>query len=212
MFLEKCGQFFFLRMRPPFFFVLAILPLIAVALFLSQKSSELEDLEERFASAARKEKLALERKARKERFLHRYSHANPYFLDNQIESFPLLENERQKLEALLHHPAFPESQSIKDRLAFLKENRFAFTEEKIEVSSQMKEVEERQRHPVQMDESDLKQILSLIEDVPIETFSAVSGTPQILIKNFLLKKQETPLHTEVFEVEMDLLKREFTEP
>ena len=211
MFLEKCGQFFFLKMRPVFFFILAIFPLIGSALFLSQKSGELEDLEERYAGAARKERLALERKARKERFLARYSNPNPYFLDQQIESFPLLTNERQKLLSLLHHPAFPESQAIKNRLAVLNENRLAFTEEKIEVSSQMKEVEEKQRHPVQMDESDIKQILSLIEDVPIENYMPTSGSPQILIKELRLKKQETELHTEVFEVEMDLIKREFTE-
>ncbi len=211
MFLEKCGQFFFLKMRPVFFFVLAIFPLIGSALFLSQKSGELEDLEERYAGAARKERLALERKSRKERFLARYSNPNPYFLDQQIESFPLLSNERQKLQSLLHHPAFPESQAIKNRLAVLNENKLAFTEEKIEVSSQMKEVEEKQRHPVQMDENDIKQILSLIEDVPIENYMPTSGSPQILIKELRLKKQETELHTEVFEVEMDLIKREFTE-
>lgn len=211
MFLEKCGQFFFLKMRPPFFFALAILPLIGAALLLSQKSGELEDLEDRYAGAARKEKLALERKSRKERFLARYSNSNPYFLDQQIESFPLLTNEQQKLQSLLHHPAFPESQAIKNRLAALNENRLAFTEEKIEVSSQMKEVEEKQRHPVQMDENDIKQILSLIEDVPIENYQPATGSPQILIKELRLKKQETELHTEVFEVEMDLIKREFTE-
>jgi len=211
MFLEKCGQFFFLKMRPLFFFALVLFPLLTAAFFLSQKFSELQALEERFSNAARKEKLALERKARKERFLNRYSTSNSYFLDQQIESFPLLLNERLKLEALLHHPAFPESQAIKDRLSFLKENRLAFVEEKMEVSSQIKEVEEKQRHPVQMDENDLKHVLSLIEDIPIETYSPASGSPQILIKEFRLKKQETSLQTEVFEVEMDLLKREFTE-
>jgi hypothetical protein len=94
----------------------------------------------------------------------------------------LLQNERQKLQSLLYHPAFPESQAIKNRLALLNENKLAFTEEKIEVSSQMKEVEEKQRYPVQMDENDLKQILSLIEDVPIENYLPVEKSPQLMIK------------------------------
>jgi hypothetical protein len=210
MFLEKCGKFFFLQMRPPFFFILVIFPLIMAALFLSKGSRELQDLEARFAGAARKERLAMDRKARKELFLKRYSMANPYFLDQHIESFPLLQKERQKLESLLYHPAFPESQPIKNRLAQLAENRLAFKEERIEASSQMKEVEEKQRHPVQMDESDIKQILSLIEDVPVENYLPAAGCPQILIKELLLKKHETQFHTEVSEVEMDLIKREFT--
>lgn len=209
MFLEKCGQLFFLKMRPLFFFALALFPLLGAAFYLSQQSLKLQDLEERFAAAARKESLALQRKEKKERFLQRYSHANPYFLDQKIESFPLLEKERRKLESLLNHPAFPESEAIQERLAFLKENQLAFREEKMASSSQMKEVEEKQRSSVQMDESDLKKILSLIEDVPIENHLPEANAPQILIKEFRLKKHETSLHTEVFDVEMDLLKREF---
>lgn len=211
MFLEKCGHLFFLKMRPIFFFTLVIFPLILSSLFLSQKSSQLQVLEDRFAAAARKEKLALARKGRKERFLARYSNSNPYFLDQEIESFAFLQSEKRKLESLLHHPAFPESQAIKDRLSFLSENRLLFSEEKMEVSAHLKEIGEKQRRPVQMDESDLQQILTLIEDLPRESMTSSSKRPQLLIKEFRLKKQETPLQTEVFEVEMDLLKREFNE-
>jgi hypothetical protein len=209
MFLEKCGQFFFSRMRPAFFFVMAAFPVMAAAFFLYLESTELYDLEERFSKLSRKEKIAFERKGRKERFLKRHSHANPYFLDHEIEGFPLLQSEKTRLESLLSHPAFPESQSLKSRLAFLNENRFAFTEENIRVSNTMKEVDEKQRKSVQMDENDLKKILSITEDLPIDSELPPTGSPQLIIKEFRLKKQETSLQTEVFEVEMDLLKREF---
>ncbi len=209
MFLEACGKFFFSKMRPLFFFILSTLPVLIAVFFLFLKLNQLQDLEERFAAAVRKEKTASERKMRKEKFLQRYSQADPYFLDREIESFPLLQKEKEKLESLLHHPAFPESQSIKNRLAFLYENRLTFMEENIQSSSQIKEVEEKQRRPVQMDEQDLKKILSLIEDIPVDSYTPPVQSPQILIKNFWLKKQETSLQTEVFEVEMNLLKREW---
>jgi hypothetical protein len=221
MFLEKLGKFFFFQMRPAFFFVLIILPLFSSTFFLLQKNTQLQNLESRFASAARKEKLAMARKERKERFLERYSHPDPYYLDQKIESYPLLQQERKNLECLLNHPAFPDSQKIQERLSFLNENRLEFTEEKIEISSEIKDVQEKQRRPVQMDENDLRQILSLIEDLPVESIPLSSSSkedsyenpsakrPQILIKEFNLKKQETALQTEVFEVEMDLLKREY---
>jgi hypothetical protein len=61
-----------------------------------------------------------------------------------------------------------------------------------------------------MDENDLKTILSLIEDIPVDSALPSKSSPQILIKDFRLKKQETSLQTSVFEVQMDLLKREFT--
>lgn len=207
---EKLGRIFFMQMRPLFFFVLCAIPLIIAALFLYSQHAKLEELETRFAAAARKEKLALERKARKETFLERYSHADPYFLDQKIESFLLLESERARLDSLMHHSAFPESPSIQERLEFLNKNRFRFTEENIVASTDIKEVDEKQRHPVQMDETDLKKILSLIEDLPIDSALPSNDSPQILIKEFRLKKKQTSLQTEIFEVEMDLLKREFT--
>lgn len=209
LFLEKCGQFFFSRMRPAFFFALTVFPILAAALFIFLEKSKLQELEERFATAARKEKIAFERKARKERFIQRYSHSDPYFLDQQIESFPLLEAEKERLTAMLHHPAFPESQTLEARLRFLNSNRFAFAEENIRTSSQMKEIDEKQRYPVQMDENDLQKILSLVEDVPIGPYLPSNKSPQILIKELKIKKKETPLQTQVFEVDMELLKREF---
>lgn len=209
MFLENLGRFFFTRMRPAFFFILVVFPVVAASLFVYLESAEIQDLEDRLAKLSRKEKIAFERKGRKERFLKRYSNANPYFLDQKIEAFSLLQSEQTRLESLLHHPAFPESHSLKERLAFLGENRFAFAEENIRASSTLKEVEEKQRKSVQMDENDLKAILSLVEDLPIDSAVPASGSPQLIIKDFRLKKQETSLQTEVFEVEMDLLKREF---
>ncbi len=212
MFFERWGRLLFSRIRPPFFFALVVFPLFAAALFLFSEYTQLEELQGRFAKAARKEQAASERKARKERFLSRYSHANPYFLDQQIESFPLLQAKRQRLKSLLHHPAFPQPQAIQQRLEFLEQNRLAFSEENIRTSPQMKEVDEKQRHSAQMDDNDLKKILSLIEDVPIGPYVPSEDSPQLIIKDFRLKKQKTPLQTEVFEVEMDLLKREFTKP
>lgn len=209
MFLNKCGRLFFLHMRPAFFFILVALPLLGSVFFLSQESTQIQNLEERFANAAKKERLATERKEKKERFVQRYSQANPYFLDQMIEAFALLQSEKERLQSIALHPAFPESRGIQERLRFINENKFVFQEEKIETSKEMKEVHEHLRHPVQMDEADLKQILSMLEDVPIEENLPKEHAPQILIKDFYLKKIETPLHTEVFEVDMDLIKREF---
>jgi hypothetical protein len=211
MFLEKCGKLFFSSMRPIFFFALVFLPLLTATLLLFLEHTELQNLQSRFSNAARKEKIAFARKSRKERFLQRYCHADPYFIDHTIESFPLLQLEKGRLESMLYHPAFPESRLFKDRLAFIDANRLSFVEENIQASAHIKEVDEKQRHPVQMDEHDLKKILSLIEDVPIDTALASKNSPQILIKDFRLKKLQTPLQRDVFEVQMDLLKREFTQ-
>ncbi len=207
MFLENFGKLFFLKMRPFFFFALVFFPLLAAGLYLFLESSKLQSLEERFDSAVRKQRLFAQKEARKKRFLERYSNPDPYFLDREIESFPLLQNEKNRLLSLLDHPAFANSPLIKNRLKQIEKNSLAFTEKNILTSSSMKETEETLRYPIQMDEHDLKTLLALIEDVSDKT----TPRPQILIKDFFLKKIQTPLQTEVFEVEMNLLKREFNE-
>ncbi len=210
--LESLGRLFFAQMRPLFFFVLLALPILAAGGFLFLQTNRVQEIEERFASAAAKGKTAFERKAKKERFLRRYSSANPYFLDQKIESLLFLQNETQQIETLLRHPALPRKQSLQERYSFLSEgaNRLAFKEENIRTSGRIKETDEKQRHPVQVDESDLQKLLALLEDIPVGTFLPSNGSPQIIVRDFRLKKMKTPLASEIFEVEMDLLKREFT--
>jgi hypothetical protein len=206
---ERLGKLLFAQMSPPFFFSLLVLPPLLSALTLFFQIGELKELETRFAAAARKEKIAIARKERKENFLQKYAQVNPYFLDQQIESLPLLENERKKLEQLLHHPAFPNHPSFRERLQFISQNRLQFAEENLQTSATVKEAEEKLRHPVQIDETDLKKILALIEHRRIESFEPAPSSPQLIVEDLQLTKIKTALQTEVFEIDLQLLKREF---
>ncbi|HLB53025.1 MAG TPA: hypothetical protein VJK48_04885 [Chlamydiales bacterium] len=188
------------------------IPILIATLFLFMQNRNLEELEELFIGASRKAKTAFERKQKKERFLGRYLYANPYFLNEQIESIVFLQREKQQIQALFSHPASVDKDLLQERLAFLSgnENRFSFIEENIRFSKEMKETEEKQRYPVQMDEDDLKKVLSIIENIPIGLHTPISSSPQLLIRELRMKRLQTPLQTEVFEVEMELHKREFT--
>lgn len=213
MFLEKWGKTLFFSMRFPFFLLLILTPLLFAGVFLVYEKVRLQELEERFAAASRKQWLADLRKKQKTAFLHRYSNADPYFLDKKIESFSFLEKEKEKLEELLKHPAFSGSCAIQNHLIDLQNNTLSFAEEEIHSSTVVCETEEKQKKPVFMNESDLKQILFLIEDVSDkatgeEVLFSISR-PQLVIKNFKLQKQKGPFQTEYMQVEMDLLKREF---
>jgi hypothetical protein len=211
MFFERCGKLFFSQIRPFFLLLLVLFPPLLSALFLFFQHTQLQELEERFAAASRKGRVALSRKTQKERFLQRYASSNPYFIDQQIETLSFLQNERRHLESLLNHPALIRKEAIQQRLSFIlsDENKLAFTEENIRTSSQMAEVDEKQRHPIQVDEEDLQRLLALIEDLRIGDHLPSKQSPQLLIRDFKLKKQQTALQTDVFELEMELLKREF---
>ena len=207
MLLERCGKACFTQIRPTLFFSLLLLPIFLAIIYLSFQKIQLQQLENRFAATAEKGKSTIEKKRRKEQFLNRFSEADPYFINKKIESLAFLETEKENLKILIQHPALPNKKLLKERFAFLsgEENRLAFSEENIRSSTKIKETDEKQRHPVQVDEKDLKKLFSLIEDVSINPFPS----PQLIIRNFKLKKRETLLQNEVFEVEMELLKREW---
>ena len=195
MFLERLGRFSFGYMRPFFFYFIALAPILVSIGYLLIQNAALSEEEGRFSEACRKGRFSLERKGKKERFLKRYAKADPYFIDQQIESLHFLEKERNELAALLEHPALFDKRSAEARFKFLlsDENRLTFAEEAIRTSSHLKETEEKQRHSVQMDEEDLKRILSLLEDLPIDSYFPLENRPQIIITDFHLEKKESSL-------------------
>jgi len=212
MFFEKMGRLLFAKIRLPFFIVLLILPPLFSALYLFSKTQMIETLQDRFFLAMKKGKTAFARKERKEKFLARHSKPDPYFLDKEIESLSFLTNEQVSLKQWLLHPALSHKDLLADRLHFLQsaENRLSFSEEEIQLSKLCKETVEKQRKPVEIDSEDLKKLLCQIEEIP--TIDDTQKRPQLLITHFSLHKKATPLHNEVFEIQMELLKREFLTP
>lgn len=210
-FFEKCGQLFFSRMRLVFFYLLALIPWALIGSALALEKAQLRELEEEFFQTVLKEKPALKRKLLKKRFLERHGASDPYFLDRNIESLGFLHKEQEQLSFLLTHPALAHKQTVEARLEFLSgsDNRLSFKEENVRTSSQIKETEEKQRHPIQLDQHDLAILLSRIEDCPIGAHLPLQSSPQLIIRDFKLKKIKTPLQTESFELELELLNREF---
>ncbi len=207
MFLERCGQ----MLSRPFFYLLVLAPWVFVLCIFFLQRAQTEEMEARFGQATLHGKGALERKLRKEKFLSQFGNADPYFLDRSIESMVFLAREKEQLEFLLNHPALPQKEAVQARLSFLSgsENRLSFREENVRTSSHIKETEEKQRHPVQLDASDLEMLLSRIEHRSIGNHEPLDKTPQLLVRDLKLKRITTPLQTEVFELELELLNREF---
>jgi hypothetical protein len=221
-FLEKTGRFIFQKNRMPIFLLfLSIGPLVS-AFFLYIEKQSFNALEETSSIAMRKTKTAFHRKTRKDAFLAKHENSDPYFLDKEIESLCFLNKEKDQLKEWLSHPAISNKDKLMRRVHFLEsaENRLSFTEEDIQVSKTCKETMEKQRYPIEVDADDLKLLLHHIEELPTEQINpndlserdiatSAKGRPQLLICNFSMIKKNTLLQNEVFEIKMDLLKREF---
>ncbi|HEX2582488.1 MAG TPA: hypothetical protein VHL30_00030 [Chlamydiales bacterium] len=206
-FFERAGQFFFQQMRPFFFFLfLATGPFLASFLLFQEKQA-LEIFEHQFSSIVSKSKRAFEKKGRKEKFLELHKKSDPYFLDKEIESLSFLEQEKKRLKNWLSHPAIANKEALWSRLRWLEsdQNRLSFADDEMQFSKTVKETLEKQREIVELDQDDLKHLLALIEELP----PVKMNRPQLVISEFSLTKKKTELQNEVFELKMELLKREF---
>jgi hypothetical protein len=200
---------------PLFFVSLSIGPVLS-ALFLYSEKQSFETLQETSSTAMRRVKSAFHRKAKKDAFLAGHDNSDPYFIDKEIESLHFLESEQALLKKWLSHPAMANKDKLIRRMNFLSsaDNQLSFTEENIQVSKTCKETLEKQRYPIEADSDDLKKLLHSIEETSFDQQPLVDSfvdrnRPQLLICNFSMTKKNTLLQNEVFEIKMDLLKREF---
>jgi hypothetical protein len=206
-FFELIGRFFFERNRVVILFIIFSAPFFIVLSLLAPRYFTLLDVEHTFDAAALRGRCALEKRMQKERFLHRFASSEPYFIDQSLESLSFLQKEKSELQLIRNHPACSNRQAVDQRIAFLEsaENSLAFAEENIRTSKRIKETDERQLHPIELDVDDLEHLLSLIEDMPIGAYAPNSHSPQLLIQDFLLTKKDRT----VYQLNLSLLKREF---
>jgi hypothetical protein len=195
---------------PILWFLIATAPLpfflcLFLFLFQMQKFNQIEGEMERIHAKT----LHTEEIQRKESsLLASLKNPDPHYLDKNVETLTFLLPEVKKLETIQLEN--PEEESIGKRLQFLKEggNRLTFAEEQIRSNELFRELEEKQQHPVEMNEEDLKKLLCLIEGVTIWPYGPKEGRPQLIIKDFRLSKKELPSQEKVFVVSIQLIKRE----
>lgn len=200
--LERCGRLFS-EIHPLILYALTGIPFLLTSLYFTIASDTLAQEENRSRSLFAKTIPYCEKEAKKRLWLSRYGQSDPYFLDHELESHPLLSREIDFLDALSLHPALKDRTELNKRLAFLSgdDNRLTFVEETIRSTHAWKETHEKLLHPVQIDEEDLQRLLKTIE-------GEGEMRPQLLISDLKLNKKQFPFHNEGFELDLRLLKRE----
>lgn len=197
---------------PPalFWFLLAAAPLPFI-FFLCQFVSKIQNLErlEEEMERIHLKTVHLEEVQRKESsLLASLKNPDPHYLDKQIETLTFLLPEIKKLE-MIQAESFDDEQ-INKRLQFLKDggNRLVFSEEQIRTHELFRETEEKQQHPIEINEEDLKKLLCLVEGVTIWPYGPKEGRPQLIVQDFKLAKKELANQEKVFVISMHLIKRE----
>lgn len=185
--------------------ILGLLPLFA-ALFLLQRNYEgLNELRTAFGEV---QEMSRERRMKEATSLlaaQVYGGADPFYLDHILEPLELLGSERRALAKLIQESSFTGDELIEKRYAHLLSHasRLQFTEGAVATGGGIHETKELLARPVEIDTEDLKIILESIE-------GKGGNKPQLMITDLRLVRKATPLKNEVFELNLALLKREFS--
>ncbi len=186
-------------------FTLVGLPFLLIALsllfFLSKKSS-LEDLDRRLDYALEKAFKMRKKEEVNEIVKGHFSNVDSAFLSREIESQSLLSAEQSALQKKLSLQ-LPGGEKLAERLAFLKrENRMSFVEKSGERKDGIQESLHVLEKPVEVDEADLKKITEHLE-------KREKNDPLIIITELSIKRKRALGKSEVFGLNLELLKREF---
>jgi hypothetical protein len=191
--------------------LLGLLPLVFVgASILSQLSginetqSSLYTLQERVF--IREKKQAVNRAVR-----NTFSDADHFYIDKYLETQTFLEPEIENLQKIVSNKNYPEDETVRKRLEHLsgQGNAMIFTEGVVQTYPLFQETTETLVHPVEINSSDLQEILALIEGVEIGNYKPAPNRPQLLILDFKLDKKNLNDKNDVFMLNLKLLKREF---
>ncbi len=187
------------------------LPLIFTAFLLFNRFSDFQQVEQQIAFIqesilAREAKQAVNLSTRDQ-----YAQADHFYIDKQIESIRLLEPEVETLKKIASQNNVVDNEALKRRLDFLtNSNTIVFTEGVVQKLPYFNETLETLVHPVEVNVDNIIEILAKIEGVEIGPYAPGADRPQMIIIDFKLDKRELEDKHEIFQLNLKLLKREFT--
>lgn len=204
---EKTTFFSFMKNRLLIYIIIsAMIPSVCIFYYLFCKKKQIDRLSQKIKeiqlfSASYKKKQGINLSIRKI-----FTNANHQYIDHHLESLTFLDNEKKALEKIISSDFFSGDEKILRRHHYLtgKENCLVFRENGIETAEGIEEMSEALSHTVEIDADDLKNILFRIEGEELSL-----SPPQMLITDFFLKRKSHPNEGEIFELDIQLIKREF---
>ena len=189
---ERFANFFeenaFLLEPKRLFYVIALslvgpVLVLIYALFLFHEES---GLNEKCVVLEKKVKSLTSLKKQQDSFAEEFGSSDPAFLQNYVETVSLLKEDSELLNKMAKQSTY---EPIQRRLDFLSgdENQMRFISEVSRTSNYYIETEWRLLHPIEVNQKDINQILSLIEGVKMYHFVPNLLRPQLVIKKFSLK-------------------------
>jgi hypothetical protein len=191
--------------------LLGVIPLFLAAMHFMNAKESLDRLENDLQFVQQKAYSLEKRQATNIALRSNFREADRFYIDKNLETLVFLEPEIEGLQKIAGNKNFADDENVKKRLDFLtgQGNTMLFTEGVVQSYPTFKEVTETLVHPIEINVSDLQNILSKIEGVEIAGHVPGSNRPQLIILDFKLDKKTLSEKNEVFSLSLKLLKREF---
>lgn len=192
--------------RLPFYaLVIALMPILIVVFLHISKCNAWNEVEQQLNYLQIKVRTSNAKQAINKIVRAEYAASDPSYVEQKIESIACLDKERLALEKLFQKPSFRGNEMAAKRYAFIKggENKIQFSETSSQTYDGVSETLLHMARPVEIDNDNLKEILSRIEQKHFKQ-------PLLIIKDFSLKRSKNSLGSEVYTLSMTLIKREFS--
>jgi len=194
---------------------LMVAGIVPILFIFSHFLSSLNSLDELKNTISHVEQLALTKERKQSMNIltrEHFRNADHFYIDKHLETLSFLEPEIEALQKVVNNKYFAGDESVKRRLEFLTgpTNCLLFSEGNIQAYPFFQETTASLVHPVEINHEDLKELLSLIEGYNIGSYKPGPKRPQLIILDFKLDKKEPTENNEVFQLNLKLLKREYS--
>lgn len=191
--------------------IFGFLPLCLVAMFLYGQLEELEMMKEKVLHVKEMTAEHDKRQSINISVMNAFREADHFYIDKHLETLVFLDPEIEALQKIVNHKNFPGDPAVKKRLELLSgsQNSLNFTEGVVQSFPFYQETMETLTHPVELNVSDLKNLLSKVEGVAIGDFKPLANRPQLLVMDFKIDRKKHADNNETFVLDMKLLKREY---
>lgn len=189
----------------------ALLPFILVLLNVMSQSSGVSEMRRNVEEMQQLALIREKKQAVNMAVRNHYRDVDHFYIDKHLETLTFLEPEIEGLQKLINNKNFVGDENVKKRLELLTGpgNAMAFSEGVVQSSPVLQETVETLVHPVEVNSSDLQNILSRIEGIDIGPFKPSPHRPQLIITDFKIDRKPVSEKNEVFSLNLKLLKREF---
>lgn len=189
--------------------IVCMLPIIYIGYRVNAANNRVDRLVVRLETVQQHAYLNEQKQAPNRAVRKMFQDADRSYLDKHVDTIVLLKDEVDLLEKITNNPTIAPDPRLTSRLDALKKNTIQFSEGAVDSYPFFKEVTETLAKTVEVNNDDIREILSVVEGVDIGAEHPDPRRPQLIFTEFKLEHKPGPRQGLLYSLNMKLIKREY---